>query len=158
MYAANQQTALCVSSWSNNERHYSKAKVTNGKMWVCVTSIFLFLCLVKYSIMWYCMSICDMFAGAAVATATCGGYLIITIGLLLAAACDELKGRKMVMSCSCIAHNTTYHVCTKYPPARIVSFNSCIIFLTSVSMRIWFTSTARFDCTSIYTFLVSPFL
>ncbi|KAG7210140.1 hypothetical protein KM043_011701 [Ampulex compressa] len=32
--------------------------------------------------------------GAALASVTCGGYVIITAGLLLAAATDELKGRK----------------------------------------------------------------
>ncbi|KAI4494737.1 hypothetical protein M0804_000938 [Polistes exclamans] len=33
--------------------------------------------------------------GAALATATCGGYVIITAGLLIAAATNELTGRKM---------------------------------------------------------------
>ncbi|RLU20884.1 hypothetical protein DMN91_007498 [Ooceraea biroi] len=32
--------------------------------------------------------------GAALATATCGGYIIITTGLLIAAATQELRGRK----------------------------------------------------------------
>lgn len=36
------------------------------------------------------------FLGAALATATCGGYIIITTGLLIAAATGELRGRKTV--------------------------------------------------------------
>lgn len=35
--------------------------------------------------------------GAALATATCGGYIIITTGLLIAAATGELNGRKTVI-------------------------------------------------------------
>lgn len=35
--------------------------------------------------------------GAALATATCGGYIIITTGLLIAAATGELDGRKTVI-------------------------------------------------------------
>jgi len=37
-------------------------------------------------------------SGAALATATCGGYIIITTGLLIAAATGELHGRKTVIA------------------------------------------------------------
>lgn len=35
--------------------------------------------------------------GAALATAACGGYIIVTTGLLIAAATGELNGRKTVI-------------------------------------------------------------
>lgn len=38
------------------------------------------------------------YLGAALATATCGGYIIITTGLLIAAATRELRGRKTVIA------------------------------------------------------------
>jgi hypothetical protein len=37
------------------------------------------------------------YLGAALATVTCGGYIIITTGLLIAAATGELRGRKTVI-------------------------------------------------------------
>lgn len=53
-----------------------------------------------------CLSIffyhCALFSplGQAFATVTCGGYIIVTAGLLVAAATGELRGRKTV----CIAN------------------------------------------------------
>lgn len=46
---------------------------------------------------WYQMLFSFVNPGAAFATATCGGYIIITTGLLIAAATGELSGRKTVI-------------------------------------------------------------
>lgn len=49
--------------------------------------------------------------GAALATATCGGYIIITTGLLIAAATGELNGRKTVIISFFFFHICLRNIC-----------------------------------------------
>lgn len=49
--------------------------------------------------------------GAALATATCGGYIIITTGLLIAAATGELNGRKTVIISFFFFHIYLRNIC-----------------------------------------------
>lgn len=78
--------------------------------------------------------------GAALATATCGGYIIITTGLLIAAATGELNGRKTVII------SLFFHICLR---------NICNIRRKSSKCILWPVNSSFLDnYTSRHTSLI----